>query len=110
MGKKNKGENWAKKIADVLRISPDRINKFSVVGVCFLFWLTFFDSHNLIDRYKVGRNLRFMENEKKEYIRLIAEAKQNKIDLDKNKEKFAREKYYMHKAGEEVFIIENKRK
>ena len=82
------------------------INKFTIVGLAFLVWIAFFDQHNLIDSYKVSRNLDRMTTEKEEQIQKIAEAKQHKLDLENNKEKFAREKYYMHKADEEIFIIE----
>jgi cell division protein FtsB len=99
---KKKKTIWAKRV----HIPSKWINKFTIVGAVFLIWITFFDSHNLIDTYKVSKNLDRMEEEKEDQIQKIAEAKQNWIDLDENKEKFAREKYFMHKADEEIFIIE----
>lgn len=46
-----------------------------------------------------------MEQDKEEYLDKIEQAKQDRLDLEVNKEKFAREQYYMHKSGEEVYIM-----
>ncbi|MBK9719697.1 MAG: hypothetical protein IPO85_19700 [Saprospiraceae bacterium] len=50
-----------------------------------------------------------MEDQKANYIHLIAEAKQDKFDLEQNYERFAREKYFMSRLDEDVFIIETKK-
>lgn len=47
-----------------------------------------------------------MKQEKEEYTEKIEQAKKERLDLEVNKEKFAREKYYMKKNNEDVFIIE----
>lgn len=85
------------------------INKFTITGVVFLFWLAFIDSYSLVERYQLSRTIHRLENEKQGYIEAIDKAIDDKQDLDKNKEKFAREKYYMHKQNEEIFIIEPKK-
>ena len=89
-------------------IPKEFINKFTISSMIFLVWITFFDNHNLIDRYKVSSNLNKMEAELASYKEMIAVAKRDRAEFEKNKEKYAREKYYMHRADEEVFIIEKK--
>lgn len=106
MGKKNNKSTAKSILTNKIEISEKWVNKFTTVGFCFFIWISFFDSHSLIDTYKVNRNLDRMKEEKQDQISKIAEAKQQRIDLDNNKEKFAREKYFMHKSNEEIFIIE----
>ena len=47
-----------------------------------------------------------MERDENFYTQRIQEAKQDRIDLIRNAEKFARERYYMSKPNEDVFVIE----
>jgi cupin superfamily acireductone dioxygenase involved in methionine salvage len=41
-----------------------------------------------------------------QYKQQLIDIQQDKQDMDKNMEKFAREHFYMHKSDEEVFILE----
>jgi len=71
-------------------------------------WITFIDNHSLIDRFKLSRTVSKLEKEREGYKLSIENAIVDQETLDKDKEKYAREKYYMHKQDEEVFIIETK--
>lgn len=82
------------------------INKYSVAAFLFFTWLMFFDKHNLLTQWKLRQTVSELEDAKKEYDDLLVAAMKEKENLEKNKEKFAREKYYMHKPGEDVYIIE----
>lgn len=93
-----------------IRIPESYINKFSLTGVVFIIWLALFDSYSLIERYQLSRTIARLEDEKISYIESIDKALSDKVDLEKDKEKFAREKYYMHKQNEEVFIVEPKKR
>ncbi len=83
-------------------------NKSLVTIVAFLIFLCFFDKYNLRTQYKIYSTLLNMQDQKANYIHLIAEAKQDKFDLEQNYERFAREKYFMSRLDEDVFIIETK--
>ena len=48
-----------------------------------------------------------MEHDKAYYEEKIQEARLDQQNVEQNKEQFAREKYHMHKADEDVFIIQN---
>jgi cell division protein FtsB len=92
-----------KKLPPILR------NFYVVTGVCFLIWLTFIDSNDLISRFSLTAKLHSLENEKKYYEKKIKEVEQDRKELTTNKElleKFAREKYLMKKESEDVFIIQ----
>jgi cell division protein DivIC len=84
-------------------------NKSLVTIVAFLIFLCFFDKYNLRTQYKIYSTLLNMQDQKANYIHLIAEAKQDKFDLEQNYERFAREKYFMSRLDEDVFIIETKK-
>ncbi len=47
-----------------------------------------------------------MKDEKEDVLLKLAEANEEYEELTNNKEKYAREKYFLSKPGEEVFIIE----
>lgn len=88
-----------------LHIHPRFVNKFTLVTFFFIVWVGIFDTHSFWDSFQLGRTIARLEKEKIDLKKDIEIAKQDKIDLEHNKEKFAREKYYMHKKNEEVFII-----
>lgn len=81
-------------------------NKYFVTLALFLGWMVFFDNHGVLTQIKLQRTVNKMHRDKAMYEEKIEEAKQERLDLEVNKEKFAREQYYMKKQGEDVFIIE----
>ncbi len=84
-------------------------NFYIVVGLCFLVWLSFLDSNDLITRFSMSAKLHSLENEKEYYQKKIEEVEKDRKELMTNKElleKFAREKYLMKKESEDVFIIQ----
>jgi hypothetical protein len=93
------------KLQQLLKKLNFKFNKFTIVGIVFLVWISLFDRHNFINQIKLKNIINELEDEKADLEQKIVEAKQDKIDMDLNKEKFAREKYHMHKDNEEVYII-----
>lgn len=85
-----------------------KITKTTVATVLFILWIGFFSENNLIEGYRMRSTVSKMKQEKKTLIAAIAQAKRDREDLDRNIEKYAREKYFMHKDNEEVFIIDKK--
>jgi cell division protein DivIC len=81
-------------------------NKYFVVLALFFAWMIFFDRHDFITQWRLQNSVNQMEEKKETYTEQIKEAKKERLDLEVNKEKFAREKYYMKKSNEDVFIIE----
>lgn len=82
-----------------------------ITGLIFLIWVSFFDQNNLITQIQYHFELSKLEEEKTFYR---SELKQIKTDLKELKsnpaslEKFAREKYFMKKEDEEIFVIVEK--
>lgn len=86
-------------------------NFYFLTTFCFLVWMTFIDSNDLIARFEMGSKLRALEGEKAYYQEKIVEVEKDRKELMTNKElleKFAREKYLMKKETEDVFVIEVK--
>ena len=83
------------------------INKYTVAVIFFVVWLFFFDSNRLPVQWKLKNAVSSLEEEKKSYQSLIVQAKRDQKDLEINKEKFGREKYFMHRPDEEVYIVED---
>lgn len=91
------------------KLPPVFRNFYLGVGLCFLVWLTFLDSNDLITRFSMRAKLHSLENEKEYYQKKIEEVEKDRKELMTNKElleKFAREKYLMKKETEDVFIIQ----
>lgn len=90
------------------KLPPVFKNFYAMTLICFLVWLTFLDSNDLISRFKMGAKLRSLDNEKEYYQEKISDVEKDRKELMTNKElleKFAREKYLMKKEAEDIFII-----
>ncbi len=87
-------------------------NKYFYTGTAFLIWILFFDQDNFVEQYRLSQTLNDLRN-KKEYYQAEIEKNRKKINLLETDsaflEKFAREKYYMKRDNEEVFVIIHKK-
>lgn len=81
-------------------------NKYFIALVIVLAWMIFFDKHDFLTQWRLQRNVNQMEADKEYYSKKIEEAQLERLHQELNKEKFAREKYYMKRNGEDVFIIQ----
>ena len=83
-------------------------NKYFVAFMVFIVWLAFFDRHNLIVQYKLYSKVRELQKEKEAYADKLSEVLVEKHILETQKERYARERHFMHKPDEEVFVIRRK--
>ena len=91
------------------RVKPVALNKYVLVLVGFGVFITFFDQHNLINRWRTGQNIKQLKREITHYRDEIENNKRKMQELqssDENLEKFAREQYLMKKKDEDIFIID----
>jgi cell division protein DivIC len=96
-------------VASLVGVPSQWLNKFTVVSLIFLIWILFLDKYNVFASSKINGIITKMESEKKSYEHKIAQAILDKQDLEKNHEKYAREKHFMHKPGEQIIIIEKQK-
>lgn len=84
------------------------LNKYFITGIAFLIWMVFFDQESFIDQFRLSRALKNLESQKTYYEEEI-EKNKGTINVLENDtahlEKYAREKYYMKKDNEDVFVI-----
>ncbi len=82
------------------------INRYTIATLMFFVWMVFIDKYKVSTSLYLSRTVEKLEVSKEEYKVKIAQAIVDKNQLESNSEKFAREKFFMHKENEEVFIIE----
>ncbi len=89
-------------------IQPYVGNKYLVTLILFAVWVMFFDRNNLMDRYRLIREVNQLNKDKVYYKERIFEDSARLEELKTspdNLEKFAREQYLMKKDNEDIFII-----
>ena len=86
-------------------------NFYVLAGAFFLFWMIFIDSNNLVNQFKLSRKLNELEDRKEYFLERKAKIKAEREELMNNPElmeKFAREKYFMKKETEDLYVIVKK--
>ncbi|MGB0886091.1 MAG: FtsB family cell division protein [Chitinophagales bacterium] len=88
-------------------------NIYFLISFSFIVWMVFFDRNNSFATYKINKSLKTLENQREYYrteIEKVNELKEELFSTDEKKEKFAREKYFMKKGNEDIFVIVAKEK
>ena len=88
-------------------------NKYFLVSSIFLVWMVFFDRNDLFSQWEYHQQVSKLKQERDFYQKETAKVHQDLDELTSNKEKlekFAREKYLMKKANEDVFVIVKEKK
>lgn len=101
-------KNPIKKLADKHPLLRFLSNKYVIVLVFFSIWMLFLDNYSYLDHRLLDKEIDELEDNKEYYLEEIRQDKKN-IKILKNPhqvEKFAREKYYMKKDSEDIYIIE----
>ena len=83
-------------------------NKYVWVLLFFSGWMLFLDNYSYFDHRFLDQQIEELEDNKAYYQQEIKKDKEN-IKLLKNPyqiEKYAREKYYMKKENEDIYLIE----
>ena len=94
----------------------NRVLKFikstsGIIIILFIVWMIFFDSNSILIHSELNNDIKEL-NEQKSYYE--NEIKKDNIELemiqsDSGLEKYAREKLFMKKENEEIFLIEMKK-
>lgn len=83
-------------------------NKYISATVLFLIWITFFDQTSLINDVRLSQKERQLKAQKNYYEKQTQAATEQLKELQTdpaNLEKFAREKYFMKKPNEDVYVL-----
>lgn len=83
-------------------------NRYYLVLLIFFFIMVFIDRHSIWTQYRLWKAQDKLEADKAFYLEKIKDAKDEADDFNSEltKEKYARERYYMKRPNEEVFIIQ----
>ena len=94
----------------VLRVIPIFLrNKFLVTATAFAVWMLFFDKNDLFAQLERRNELRELNKSKDYFTEQIEQERRFSKELKDNPaaiEKFAREKYFMKRDGEDLFLVE----
>ncbi len=80
-----------------------------LILILFLIWMFFFDTNSILIHNELNNDIKALENNKEFYSE---EIKRDKVFIEKMQdsneiEKFAREKYFLKKENEDIYIIEH---
>ena len=83
-------------------------NLYILIFVVFVVWMLFFDANSWLIHRELNADMDDLQNEKEYYQKEIE--KDNKaikdLSTEEGIEKISREKYYMKKDNEDIYIIE----
>jgi cell division protein FtsB len=94
----------------IKKILPILINRYFLVSVGFIVWMLFFDQRDYFQQKASAEELNKLETSAKYYNDEINNTKRQLDNLQNNGtsiEKFARERYFLKREGEEVYIFED---
>jgi cell division protein FtsB len=83
-------------------------NKYLVTTIAFAAWMIFFDANSLVRQHQVRDKVNQLELQKQYYKKEIVRNREAMNELMTNKatlEKYAREKFLMKRANEDVYVI-----
>jgi len=85
------------------------INKYLLIFILFLIWMIFFDTNSFFIHDELNKDIKGLEENNEFYEKEIEKDKSfiEKMKDSNEMEKYAREKYYLKKENEEIFIIEH---
>lgn len=84
------------------------LNRYLWVGLFFVVWMLFLDDYSYLNHRVLNKEIEELETNKSYYIEEI-NGDEKEIKQLKNPEyieKYAREKYYMKRPQEDIYIIE----
>ena len=83
-------------------------NRYLIVLVFFVVWITFVDTTSYMEHRVLNKEIEELEENKKYYQDEIKKDEENIKQLKNpdHVEKYAREKYYMKRDSEYIYIIE----
>ncbi|MBP4140450.1 septum formation initiator family protein [Flavobacterium sp. P4023] len=83
-------------------------NKYVWVLMFFCIWMTFLDNYSYFDHRILDQQIQDLEDNASYYKEEIRKDQENIKQLKNSEqiEKYAREKYYMKKDSEDIYIIE----
>jgi cell division protein DivIC len=83
-------------------------NKYLIASLAFIAWISFFDRNDLSTQLQRRRELNDLQLTRESFTKKISQERKELNQLQTNPavlEKYAREKYYMKRDNEDLFVI-----
>ncbi len=83
-------------------------NRYFYTALAFVIWMAFFDNDNLQEQLHLTHKIKQLEKQKSFYQTEIQKNRNalNALKYDTSQlEKFAREKYFMKKENEDIYVV-----
>lgn len=83
-------------------------NFYVLFTLFFIIWMVFIDSNDVVSQFKLRAKLKELENQREFYLQRKEKIKADREELMSNYElleKFARERYYMKKKTEDLYVV-----
>ncbi len=85
-----------------------RSHVYLAIVLILILWVAFFDDDSLLSLWASQRRIAQLRARCEYYREKIQQDSLRQLELENDPvllEKFAREQYYMHRAGEDVFVV-----
>ena len=84
-------------------------NKYLLITVLFIVWMFFFDTNSYLIHKELNKEIDGLQENTDYYQKEIENDKSfiEKMEDSAEMERFAREKYYLKKENEDIYIIEH---
>ncbi|WP_419241545.1 FtsB family cell division protein [Cardinium endosymbiont of Nabis limbatus] len=92
----------------IQRIKSIFLDPYFIATILFALWMLFFDDQNVFEQYKLYKRCQKLQTDITHYTLQIQQIKKEKKALVHNidfLEQLAREKYYMKREKEDLYII-----
>ena len=101
-------KNWFQNLISDFPFLKFLGSKYTLVTAFFIIWMLFLDNYSYLDHRILNAEIDELEDNKEYYQQEIAKDQQSIKNLNNpgQTEKYAREKYYMKKDSEDIYIIE----
>ena len=83
-------------------------NKYVFTFVIFMVWMLFFDKNNLIVLSELQHTINTLEDEKEYFDTELTKMDDKMKSIQVDRERYAREKFYLHKKNEVVYLVRNR--
>lgn len=83
-------------------------NWYFYTGLLFVIWISFFDRNSLVEQFRLSNTINDLNSREQFYKEGLTKTNKEIGAFEKDTallEKFARERYYMKKDNEDVFVI-----
>ncbi|WP_395044808.1 septum formation initiator family protein [Flavobacterium sp.] len=83
-------------------------SRYTLVLLFFIIWMLFLDNYSYLDHRVLNKEINELEDNKEYYKQEIEKDKKNIKNLNNpgQTERYAREKYFMKKDSEDIYIID----